>query len=121
MALMLSAGVGAESGSTGRPNAVALTRVETGLIGKWQGQTPNGMSLTLDLVGDDRTFRGTLTREGEAVPITDGTISKNTFTFKVTIEGEVETIEGTWEKDQLKAWLTRQGPERTAVLTRVVK
>jgi len=105
----------------GRTDAITLKRVKAGLVGKWQGLTPNGMSLTLDLTGDDRSFRGTLTREGEANPITDGTISKNTFTFKVMIEGETETIEGTWENDQLKAWLTRQGPERTAVLTRVVK
>ncbi len=105
----------------GRTDVITLKRVKAGLVGKWQGQTPNGMSLTLDLTGDDRSFSGTLTREGEANPITAGTISKNTFTFKVTIEGETETIEGTWENDQLKAWLTRQGPERTAVLTRVVK
>jgi hypothetical protein len=105
----------------GRTDVITLKRVKAGLVGKWQGQTPNGMSLTLDLTGDDKSFRGTLTREGETSPITDGTSSKNTFTFKVTIEGETETIEGTWENDQLKAWLTRQGPERTAVLTRVVK
>ena len=105
----------------GRTDAITLKRVKAGLVGKWQGQTPNGMSLALDLTGDDRSFRGTLTREGETMPITDGTISKNTFTFKVTIESQVENIEGTWENDQLKAWLTRQGPERTAVLTRVVK
>jgi len=79
------------------------------------------MSLTLDLTGDDRSFRGTMSREEVIIPIADGTISKNTFTFKVTLEGETETVEGTWENDQLKAWLTRQGPERTAVLTRVVK
>jgi hypothetical protein len=105
----------------GRTDAITLKRVKAGLTGKWQGQTPNGMSLTLDLTADDRSFRGTLTREGVIIPIADGTITKNTFTFKATLEGETETIEGTWENDQLKAWLTRQGPERTAVLTRVVK
>jgi hypothetical protein len=104
----------------GRTDVITLKRVQAGLVGKWQGQTPNGMSLTLDLTGDDRSFRGTLTREGETAPIADGTTSKNTFTFKVTIEGQTETIEGTWENDQLKAWLTRQGPERTAVLKRVI-
>jgi hypothetical protein len=105
----------------GRTDAITLKRVKAGLTGKWQGQTPNGMSLALDLTADDRSFRGTLTREGVTIPIADGTISKNTFAFKATIEGETETIEGTWENDQLKAWLTRQGPERAAVLTRVVK
>jgi hypothetical protein len=105
----------------GRTDVITLKRVKAGLTGKWQGQTPNGMSLTLDLTADDRSFRGTLSRESVIIPIADGTISNNTFSFKATLEGETETIEGTWENDQLKAWLTRQGPERTAVLTRAVK
>jgi hypothetical protein len=105
----------------GRTDVITLKRVKAGLTGKWQGATPNGMSLTLDLTADDRSFRGTLTREGETTPIADGTISGNTFTFNAALGGETEKIEGTWENDQLKAWLTRQGSARAAVLTRVVK
>ena len=96
-----------------------LERAQTSLTGRWQGQTPNGMSLTLDLVQKDETLTGTINREGETIPISNGKVSKNTFTFTATLDGAAETIEGTVENDDMKAWLTRQGPERTAVLKRV--
>jgi hypothetical protein len=101
------------------PLAQAQTGAQTSLTGRWQGQTPNGMSLTLDLVQKDGTLTGTLNREGESIAISDGKVSKNTFTFVATLDGSTETIEGTVEKDDMKAWLTRQGPERAAVLKRV--
>lgn len=103
----------------GKVDALTLKRAATSLTGKWQGQTPNGMSLTLDLIQQDQTLTGTLNREGESAPISNGKVSKNTFTFVATLSGTAETIEGTVENDDMKAWLTRQGPERTAVLKRV--
>lgn len=103
----------------GKVDALTLKRAATSLTGKWQGQTPNGTSLTLDLIQKDQTLTGTLNREGESAPINNGKVSKNTFTFVATLSGTAETIEGTVENDDMKAWLTRQGPERTAVLKRV--
>jgi hypothetical protein len=105
----------------GRTDVITLKRVNAGLSGKWQGQTPNGMSLSLDVTASEKGLTGTLTRDGEASPLAEGTISKNTFSFKATLAGQTETIEGTWENDQIKAWLARQGPERAVVLTRAVK
>ena len=99
--------------------AQAQAGAQTSLTGRWQGQTPNGMSLTLDLVQTDETLTGTINREGESIPISNGKVAKNTFTFVATLDGSTETIEGTVEKDDMKAWLTRQGPERAAVLKRV--
>lgn len=103
----------------GKVDALTLNRATTSLTGKWQGQTPNGMSLILDLIQKDQTLTGTLNREGESAPINNGKVSKNTFTFVASLSGTAETIEGTVENDDMKAWLTRQGPERTAVLKRV--
>ena len=103
----------------GKIDALTLKRATTSLTGKWQGQTPNGMSLILDLVQKDQALTGTVNREGESAPISNGKVSKNTFTFVATLSGTAETIEGTVENDDMKAWLTRQGPERTAVLKRV--
>jgi hypothetical protein len=103
----------------GKGDAITLKRAGPSLTGKWEGQTANGMNLTLDLVEKAQALTGTLTREGEASPISEGKVSKNTFTFKATLNGATETIEGTVENDQMKAWLTRQGPERTAHLKRV--
>ena len=106
----------------GKGETVTLKRVTAGtLTGKWQGQTPNGMTLVMDLTAKGQTLTGTLSRDGESAPIADGKISKNTFTFTGTLGGVPETIEGTVEGDTIKAWLTRQGPERTAVLKRVTK
>ena len=99
--------------------AQAQTGAQASLTGRWQGQTPNGMSLILDLVQKDETLTGTLNREGVSIEISNGKVSKNTFTFTATLDGTPETIEGTVETDDMKAWLTRQGPERAAVLKRV--
>jgi len=103
----------------GKVDAVTLKRAATSLTGKWQGQTPNGFSLILDLVQNDQTLTGTVTREGELIPIAGGKVSKNTFSFTATLDGTAETIEGTVDSTDMKAWLTRQGPERAAVLKRV--
>ena len=107
------------AGARTEATSSGLERAQTLLTGRWQGQTPNGMSLTMDLVQKDETLTGTLNREGETVAISNGKVSKNTFTFTATLDGATETIEGTVENDDMKAWLTRQGPERTAVLKRV--
>ena len=106
----------------GKVDAVTLKRVSTvSLTGRWQGQTPNGMNLTFDLTAKGQTLTGTLTRDDESSTISEGKISNNTFTFKGTLSGMPETVEGTVEGDTIKAWLARQGPERTVVLKRVVK
>jgi hypothetical protein len=103
----------------GKVDALTLKRAATSLTGKWQGQTPNGFSLILDLVQKDQALTGTVTREGEVIPIAGGKVSKNTFSFTATLDGTAETIEGTVDSNDMKAWLTRQGPERAAVLKRV--
>lgn len=103
----------------GKVDALTLKRASSSLTGKWQGQTPNGFTLTLDLVQKDQALSGTVTREGEASPISGGKISKNTFSFTATLGGTAEAIEGTVDGNDMKAWLTRQGPERAAVLKRV--
>jgi hypothetical protein len=103
----------------GKVDALTLKRATTSLTGKWQGQTANGSSLMLDLVQKDQELTGTLTREGESAPITSGKVSKNTFTFTATLGGTAEAIEGTVDNNDMKAWLTRQGPDRAASLKRV--
>ena len=104
----------------GKVDALTLKRAAAAsLTGRWQGQTPAGMSLTMDLVEKDHVLTGTLDRDGESAPITNGKVSKNKFTFTSTLGGQTETIEGTVENNDMKAWLTRQGPERTVVLKRM--
>ena len=103
----------------GKVDALTLKRATASLTGRWQGQTPNGFTLVLDLVQKDQALTGTVTREGEVIPIAGGKVSKNTFSFTATLDGTAETIEGTVDSNDMKAWLTRQGPERAAVLKRL--
>ena len=97
----------------------AVAFAQSTITGKWQGQTPNGLALTLDLKATDSTVTGTLTREDTTVPITDGKVTKNTLTFKATLSEQTESVTGEVSGDQLTVWLDRQGRERGTTLTRV--
>lgn len=107
---------------TGGIVGLALTVIgasaQTGLTGRWQGETPNGTPLVLELTATDSELTGTLTRADETVKIADGKVAKNTFTFKATLNEQTEGFTGEFTGDQMKVWLDRQGPERTATLKR---
>ena len=94
-------------------------RAQSAITGTWRGQTPNGSSLELNLTVTEQKLTGTVIREGESFVITDGKVSKNTFTFALTMNDQAETITGEIDGDQMKAWLDRQGPSMAAVLKRV--
>jgi hypothetical protein len=106
----------------GKVDVITLKRAPGGtLTGKWRGQTPNGFELLLDLTATGQTLTGNLIREGESSPITEGSVTKNTFTFKAAPSGgQVEGFSGQLEGDGIKVWLDRQGPTRAASLKRVV-
>lgn len=89
------------------------------LDGKWQGETPGGTSIALDLTVKGRTLTGTMTRGEARIPLSEGQVSTNTFTFKATINDQTDSFSGELTEDQLKVWLDRQGPSRAAVLKRV--
>jgi hypothetical protein len=89
------------------------------LTGKWQGETTNGTAITLDLAVEETALTGTLTRNGVRTPLSEGKVSKNTFTFKAKINDQTEGFSGELTGDQLKVWLDRQGATRAAVLERV--
>jgi hypothetical protein len=98
-----------------------VVHTEASLTGKWQGATTSGTEIILDLTATDTSLTGSLTRKGETVPISDGKVSKKTFTFKASINDQTEAFTGTLTGDELKVWLDRQGPERAALLKRVTK
>jgi len=96
-----------------------LAQAQTDLSGKWSETTPSGLNAELDIKATATTLTGTFSVRARPMTITDGNVTKNTFTFVASLSGTPETIEGAVENDEMKAWLTRQGPERTAVLKRV--
>src|SRR6185295_1585346 len=99
--------------------AVTTLAAQSTIAGTWQGETGGGASLVLDLAVKDTTLTGTLTRDGQSTPISDGKVSKDTFTFKATLNDQVESLSGERAGDDLKVWLDRQGPSKAIVLKRV--
>lgn len=88
------------------------------LDGKWQGETNNGAQLVLDLTVKDAVLTGTLTRDGQSSAVSEGKVSKTTFSFTATINDRTEKFAGEVGGDEMKIWLERQGPERAIVLKR---
>jgi hypothetical protein len=97
----------------------AAVHAQSAITGKWQGKTPNGFQLELDLVVTDKELTGTFARDGQALTIAEGKASKTTFTFKVTMNDRTEAFSGEIDGDQMKLWMDRQGPSSAAVLKRV--
>jgi len=93
-------------------------RAQDGLTGKWEGETQSGTALVLTLAVKGTVLTGTLMRGEESSPLSDGKVSKNTFTFSATLGGEPEKLSGELTGDELKVWLDRQGPERAVVFRR---
>ena len=89
------------------------------MTGKWQGDTDGGAALLLDVTVKGETLTGTLTRNGQGTPLSEGKISKNTFSFKATLNERTEGFSGEYKGDEIRVWLDRQGPEKAVVLTRV--
>lgn len=98
--------------------AVALHAQST-LTGKWEGKTKGGSQVALDLTATKTTLTGTLTESGGTLPIADGKVSKNTFTFNVTVGERTAAFSGKFAGDEMTIWMERRGPESAAVLTRV--
>jgi opacity protein-like surface antigen len=105
----------------GRVDAVTLKRVQPGLTGTWQGTTPNGFDLILDLAAKDTMLTGTFNRDGQSTRISDGKVSKNAFTFKLALDDKPEAFTGELVGDEIKLWMDRVGPARPVVLKRVKK
>ena len=97
----------------------AAVSAQTGLTGKWEGETKSGSQVTLDLVAKGETLTGTLTNGGQTLPIENGKISKNTFTFTATRGEQTDGFSGEITGDQITVWIDRQGRDRAAVLKRV--
>ena len=97
----------------------ALLQAQTTITGKWQGTTRNGSQVVLDLKASDTALTGKVTRDGEGYPITEGKISKNTFTFKAMLGEQLESLTGELDGKQLKVWLDRQGRDGAVVFDRM--
>ena len=68
----------------------AVAAGQTPLTGKWQGETGAGATIVLDLTVEGTTLKGTLTRDDQSSPLSEGKVDGQTFSFKATLGGKVE-------------------------------
>jgi hypothetical protein len=61
---------------------------------------------------------GALVRNGQSATLSDGKASRNTFSFKATVNEQTEGFSGELEGDEIKIWMDRQGPSNAIVLRR---
>lgn len=96
-----------------------VAQAQATLTGKWQGETNSGAAIVLDLAVKGTALTGTLTRNGVSTPLSEGKVSKNTFTFKAKLSDQTEEFSGELADNQIKVWLDRQGASTAIVLNRV--
>lgn len=106
------------TGTTLALGLAAVVHAQATLTGKWQGETRNGSQIVLDLTATETTLTGTLTRNGQPATITDGKVSKNSFTFKAMLGEQTEGFTGELAGDQITVWLDRQDRSAAVVLKR---
>jgi hypothetical protein len=92
---------------------------QSAITGKWQGQTQSGVEVVLDLTVTGGGLTGTLIYDGQPTRITDGKISKTTFTFKAIFQGQTEGFNGEAAGDRMTFWPDRMGRDRAVILKRV--
>lgn len=99
----------------------ATLQAQAGLTGTWQGASPGGSAVVLEARATETELAGTLTVDGQRLPIAEGKVKKNTLAFTVTLppNESPEAFSGEFEGDELKIWMNRRGPASPAVLKRV--
>ena len=95
-----------------------LVAAQSALTGKWQGQTPSGEPVTLDMIVKGESLTGTMNVNDNKAPIEKGKVSKATFTFSVTMDGGPQSFAGEGAADEIKIWMEERGPSRGIVLKR---
>ena len=89
------------------------------VTGVWEGQTPGRQPIRLELAAKGTDLKGMMTVGEEKAPIANGKVSKNTFTFSVTMGGGAEAFTGELTAEQqLKIWMDDRGPAAAITLKR---
>ncbi len=105
-------------------SALFCLAIVADLSGKWKGslQTPNGdfpLGYTFKVDGDKLT--GTADNDQGSIPITDGKISGNNFTFSLDYNGTPLKNVGKYYGDSITVDVDFQGTNLHGMLKRVVE
>ena len=93
----------------------AAVHAQATLTGKWQGETKNGSQIVLEVKAAKTELTGTLTVDGEPNTISEGKVTKDSFTFTALRD----SFAGRFADDQITIWMEKRGPSSAAVLKRV--
>ena len=96
----------------------SLVQAQDKLNGTWEGETRSGSSIALTFVVKGTALTGTLVRSGESATLSEGKVSKNSFSFKATLNGQPEGFSGELAGDALTIWMDRQGASKAIELRR---
>jgi hypothetical protein len=89
------------------------------MTGVWEGQTPGGQPIRLEVVAKDAALTGTMTVAGQKAQIADGKVSNTTFTFSATLEGGTEAFTGeVIDGQRIRMWMDDRGPAAAITLQR---
>jgi hypothetical protein len=95
----------------------AALNAQTGFSGKWEGETPAGKAILLDITAKGKQLTGTLNVDKVPSTIADGTVDDKTFSFKASVEGhDGITFSGRMAGENLE--LTPHGMGQTVTLKR---
>jgi hypothetical protein len=86
--------------------------------GQWVGKIGDDYALTLNLKSDGDKLTGTIGNADGALPISDGKISGNDFSFNSTYNNTVIPIKGKLEGDKIYISVNFNGNDITGTLTR---
>ncbi|WP_347158069.1 TonB-dependent receptor domain-containing protein [Pontibacter chitinilyticus] len=88
------------------------------LTGRWQGKMGE-RELTLDLVADSTTLTGTVQTPMGQLPVTNGVIAGNTFSFNLVFNGNTVPYKGSIAGDQLLLTADFMGRQVEGTLVRM--
>jgi opacity protein-like surface antigen len=80
---------------------MAATVQAQDLTGKWEETSSSGLQIALDLTATKTTVNGTFTVKGRPLPITEGIVSGNKFTFKAKLADQPEGFTGELVGDEI--------------------
>jgi hypothetical protein len=97
--------------------ACIAVQAQAPLDGKWQGATPSGREVVLDVKTKGQQLTGTLSLGPQSAEIAEGKVDGKSFSFKATLDDRTVTFTGQVAGDQIE--LTPQEAARPVTLKRV--
>jgi outer membrane receptor protein involved in Fe transport len=110
------AGAPANAQAVGTDSTAAVAQ-QDGLTGRWQGMMGE-QEMTLDLIADGDTLTGSVQTPMGQMPISDGVISGDEFSFNLSMEPNTVLYKGKQEGDQVRLSADFQGQQLEGTLQR---